>query len=314
MKSSADPMAPMPRKSIQRNAGFSLVEMIVAIVLSGIIAVGLTGYIADSVDGLNSSSNLNQLTSSGRVAIDRLSMELHNSLPNSIRTTTATAGGDQCIEFVPVIASSSYINAPFSAAGAASFNTIDFMPDLEGVTVGGINDLFAVIYPHRQNQLYDAENATTSGFPFRGPIEQVTGITNHGSTSEYSIVSLADTHRFRRRSPNDKVFVTGQPVSYCVSGDKLYRYQNYGFYDVQTSTEEEAGVCEVLSSDRCLPNYAAAPDKVLITNNISNATLTAFSISSQSLRRASVVSIVFNMASDGDVVTLNHEVLVRNAP
>ena len=109
-----------------------------------------------------------------------------------------------------------------------------------------------------------------------------------------------------------------QPVSYCVVGDKLYRYTDYGFYTSQVTDEEEPGNCErtATDSDRCLPDYDAGParKKALITDNIDNMGLTAFSVSAQSLTRNSLISIVLNMSADGDSIRLNHDVLARSVP
>jgi hypothetical protein len=70
----------------------------------------------------------------------------------------------------------------------------------------------------------------------------------------------------------------------------------------------------VASGDACLPNYSAAPDKMLITDNIDNTGITAFSVGTQTLTRNSLVSIELNLTSEGDVVNLTHEVLTRSVP
>lgn len=293
-----------------RQGGFSIIEMIVAIVVSSIIAIGMVDYIGRAVEGISSSANRNQLASAGRTALDRLGMELHNSLPNSIRETTAAAGGDQCLEFIPVRAATSYINPPFIGGGGTTFDVVDFVPSQHGVSGG-----FAVIYPNRQDEIYNGDIGPSTGwpnFPTRGPIQEIASIAD-SATDFQSTVTLTTTHRFNRRSPNERFYVVDEPVSYCVVGDKLYRYTNYGFYTTQVD-EEESGTCVVASDDRCLPNYAAAPDKMLITDNIDNALLTAFTVGTQTLTRNSLVAIVLNITSDGDSIILNHDVLTRSVP
>ena len=298
-------------KNQQSNAGFTIVEMIASIVIASILAVGIVEYIGDAVEGVDSTANRNQLASSGRTAVSRLAMELHNALPNSIRVRYVSAN-DQCIEFVPVLGSTSYINPPFTGSGGTSFNVVQFDPDLNGSSAG-----YAVIYPNNTADIYDGNNGSSSGwpnFPVRGPIEEISSIASGGTN--ISTITLSKTHRFSRRSPNERFYVVTDPVSYCVKSDKLYRYTNYGFYDVQSSTEEQSGVCQVASDQTCLPNYSAAPDKMLITNNIDNATagITAFNVIAQALNRNALINIDLNFASDGDVVRLNHEVLSRNVP
>lgn len=295
----------------QLQDGFTLIELIVTMVVSSIIAIGIVSFIGDSVNSMTTSTARNQLASAGRVSIDRLAMELHNALPRSIRATTATAGGNQCIEFIPVRAATSYINPPFTGGGSTTFDVVDFIPTQHGETGG-----YAVIYPNRQNQLYDGDNGASAGwpnFPNRRPIQEIVDIQDSASPDQ-STVTLVTAHRFNRRSPNLRFFVVEDPISYCVVGDKLYRYTNYGFYANQVSVEEETGVCEVASNDRCLPNYAASPNKMLITDSIDNAGLTAFTVGNQTLNRNSIVVIELNFTNNGETVKLNHEVLTRSVP
>ena len=303
-----------------RVGGFTIIEAVVAIVVTSILAIGIVSYIGDTVTSIDNAANRSRLASSGRVAIQRLSAELHNSLPNSVRVTTATGGGDQCIEFIPVRAATKYINPSFGGSGSTSFQVGDFQPDQKGVSGG-----YAVIYPRRQHLLYDgdeggaASNTASSWptFPNRRPIQAINNIAS-GTSANQSTVNLVTSHRFRRRSPTERFFVVDQPVSYCVVGDKLYRYTDYGFFTSQVTDEEEPGNCErtATDSDRCLPDYDAGParKKALITDNIDNTGLTAFSVSAQTLTRNSLISIVLNMSADGDSIQLNHDVLARSVP
>ena len=302
----------MAKLSKQMHPGFTIIEMVVAIVVSGIMAIGIVSFIGDSVDSMTTSANRNKIAASGRIAIDRMAMEIHNALPNSIRATTATPGGDQCLEFVPVRAATTYINPPFSPGGATTFDVVDLTPSQHGVTGG-----YAVIFPRRQNRLYDGDNGASAGWPNlpanRRPIQEITSIAASVSADQ-STVTLVKSHRFRRRSPSQRFFIVEEPVSFCVVGENLYRYTNYGFYTAQVTAEEESGVCEVALDQTCLPDYAAAPDKMLITNDLDNAGLTAFTVSAQTLRRNSLVALQFNFSADNDSIVLNHEVLTRSVP
>lgn len=307
--------SPLPRR---RYNGFTIIEMVATIVLTGIMAIGFIGYISRAVDGIDSASTRNQLASAGRMAIDRLAAELHNALPNSIRVTP-TSGlngtGDQCIEFIPIRAATSYINPPFMGPGGTVFDVVDFTPSQHGETGG-----FAVIYPNRQDDVYDGDNgayALWPNFATNRPIQGITDIQDSMSADQ-STVTLVKTHRFRRRSPTERFFVVEQPVSYCVVADKLYRYSDYGFFRTQVD-EEESGSCIVTNDDTCLPNYAAISEdpprfKTLITNSVDNAGLIAFSVGSQTLTRNALVAIELNFSSSGDSIILNHEVLTRSVP
>lgn len=302
----------------ERSKGFTIIEMVATIVLAGVMAIGLVGYIGRTVDGIDSASTRNQLASAGRMAIDRLALELQNALPNSIRVTP-TSGlnptGDQCIEFIPVRAATSYIDPPFLGVGGTTFEVVDFKPSQHEETGG-----FAVIYPNRQDYLYDGDNGSYASWPdfaSNRPIQEITDIQDSASPDQ-STVTLIKTHRFRRRSPAERFFVTEQPVSYCVVEDKLYRYSDYGFFSTQVDVEE-SGSCVVTNDDTCLPDYAALSAnpprfKTLITDSLDNAGLIAFSVESQTLTRNALVAIELNLSSSGDSISLNHEVLTRSVP
>ncbi len=301
----------MAMLTTNRQAGFSIIEMVLAIVISGILAIGIVSFIGDSVNSLTTSANRNKISASGRIAIDRLAMEIHNALPNSIRATTATPGGDQCLEFVPVRAATTYINPPFTGGGGTVFDVVDLTPSQHGATDG-----YGVIFPNRQRNLYDGDNGASAGwpnFPTRGPIEEIASIVASASADQ-STVTLVKSHRYQRRSPSQRFFIVEDPISYCVVGENLYRYTNYGFYTTQVSQEEDPGICELALDQTCLPNYAAAPNKMLITNDLDNAGVTAFSVSPQSLRRNALVAIQFKFSSNNDSIVLNHEVLTRSVP
>ncbi|MDF1766945.1 MAG: type II secretion system protein [Gammaproteobacteria bacterium] len=289
--------------------GFTLLEMVAVISITAIIAVGIVSYIADAATGYDAAASRNKLAQSGRIALDRLSIELHNSLPNSLRVTPATAAGEQCIEFIPVIGATTYVNPPLFLP-STEFSVVQFSPNLESATGG-----YVAIYPTQENEVYDAEYATATGFPAIGPIEAVSNIDDTiPSTTQLSRVTLQSSHRFSEPSPNSRLFYIQDPVSYCLRNNKLYRYTDYGFYSVQTAVEAEAGVCVVASGDRCLPSASAGGSRLLITNNVSNAGRTAFKLIPQTLARNALVSIDLRFESQGEFVALNNQVLMRSVP
>ncbi len=301
----------------QNQTGFSLIELVVAIVISAVLAGGTIAYIASTVEGLDSASRRNKLASAGRIAIDRIALEMHNALPNSIRVSTALPNGNQCIEYVPVLAATTYINPAFTGPGTLSFNVVDFVENGSDFIPSSATGMYAVIYPRNTNQIYDGDNTLPwPDFPNRRPIQTIASIADTGPTSNLSVVTLTQAHRFNRRSPNERFFVVAQPVSFCIVSDKLYRYTNYGFYQNQSVTELliSDDSCPPAGGGRCLPNYNTSPDKVLIMNSISNAGLTAFTVGNQNLRRNSLVSIQLNLVSTPDSITLSHEVLTRSVP
>lgn len=272
-------------------AGFTLIEIVVTMLISVILALGIVTFISDTVDGVLASGNRNKLTSSGRTVVDRLALELHNAVPNSIRATTADADGDQCLEFIPFEAATNYVDPPFTGGGGDEFEVIDFNPALTYASPAGVQ---AVIYPDDTDELY------TGGSP--GPRALVDAITDTGGADGKVMVYLDSTHRFSRRSPVDRIYIAMQPVSFCLEDNNLYRYQNYDFQATQCDPDTAS----------CLPT--SVPDRQLISDTIDNTGLAAFSILPATLRRNAIISMTLNFTSEGDVVQLKHEVMMRNVP
>tara|TARA_R100001039_G_C1853044_1_gene114173 strand:- start:1741 stop:2628 length:888 start_codon:yes stop_codon:yes gene_type:complete len=271
--------------------GFTLIETVITIVISAIIAVGIVNYIGDSVEGFAASGNRNKLASAGRTVVDRIALELHNAVPNSVRVTAAEPGGGQCLEFMPFTGASSYRDAPFTGLGDDTFEAVDFNPTLTYTSPAGV---YAVIYPISTEALYEFANP--------GPMALVDVMEDTGGADGLVTITLDAPHRFTRRSPVDRFYIAETPVSFCIVGSRLFRYQNYGIQQTQCTP----------STSSCLAS--SAPDRALISDNLNNAGRTAFAVLAPTLRRNAIISLDLSFTSEGDVVDLKHEVLMRNVP
>jgi MSHA biogenesis protein MshO len=300
--------------------GFTLVEMVVTIIVAAIISVGVVTYIGDSVEGFASSNNRSRLASSGRTVIDRIALELHNAVPNSVRLTSAQPNGDQCLELMPFVGATTYFNPAFTGAGSTQFEVVDFNPAPD---LAELDTLYAVIYPISTAALYDSasspgplarvETVRSTYDPLLTPdacaAEPFAGVSLNEGKSTLCLAdgddvdTAPDAHRFSLRSPVDRVYLATSPVSFCVVGPRIYRYENYGLRDTQCTP----------STPSCLPQ-TAADGRHLITNRLDNAGLTAFTLLEQSLRRNAMINFDLNFTDQGDVVELKHEIQMRNVP
>lgn len=281
----------------QRQTGFTLVEAVVTIVITAILSVGIINYIGDSVEGFASAVSRNQLASSGRVVVDRMSLELSNGVPNSVRTTEPDTSGNQCLEFVPFEALTPYIDLPDTGQGDTSFEVVQFNPDFQ--LASPASGYYAIAYPNDVDEVY----GTDGGLRNRSPVAELDSIEAPGASapSDQQTVYLTERHRFPRRSPAERLFVSTEPVSFCVVGQYLYRYNDYGFQ----STQCEPGTC--------LPDTAGG-GRHLVADNISNANRRAFTVTEPDLRRNAIISLDLNFTEAGENVRLIHDVLSRNVP
>ena len=91
-----------------RAAGFTLVELVIVIVLLGILSVGTVQFINDSTMGYANSVVRSELASGAQSVLDRLSRELRDALPRSVRVSADGA----CLEYLPVVGGTSYLSVP----------------------------------------------------------------------------------------------------------------------------------------------------------------------------------------------------------
>ena len=194
--------------------GFTLVEAIVVIVITGIIAAGVAVFIRAPVEGYVDSVARAELTDAADTALRRLSRDVNAVLPNSLRQGPGAA----CIEFLPTLGGGRYRVAP-RADGTG--NILDFTQNDPSFDVlaqnglpptGGFGNSSVVVY-----------NLGIPGANAYDPNDRNRAAINAGA-SNAGLITLAAANQFPFRSPGNRfqVIQNASVVYYC-AGNAIWR-------------------------------------------------------------------------------------------
>lgn len=258
-----------------RSKGFTLVELIIVVVLLGIVSIGTFAYLGFGAQIFSDVVGRERLSSQSRFAIERLNRELRNALPASPRVFGS------CLEFIPIDASSAYLEIP--APGNTDNEAIVIPPtDFDRNSALGSYLFIAAnnsarVYGNNSSQRRIIDSAADDGGQW---------------TLEFT-----ESASFVRQSPARRYYISSGPVSWCVEGGDLVRYDTYP-----------------LSSDN--PNRALG-NRVLMGHGIMNPDGEApFEVVPATLQRNNLVLIdLYFSRRDGlEPLILSHEVHLPNVP
>jgi MSHA biogenesis protein MshO len=270
--------------------GVTLVEMIVVIVITGILAAAVAVFIRRPVEGYIDAARRAELSDIADTALRRITRDLRTALPNSIRITAA--GGVTYLEYLQVSGGGRYRSDVDSGGGGdplnftaadTAFNVIGPMP-----TMAAGDSI--VIY----NLNWDPAIATANAYVGDN---RAAYASNTATTITLSAATL-----FPFTSPGKRFQVVQYPVTYgCdpVAGT-VRRIAGYAIQAAQPN------------------NVAAAPLSTAPSNTLLATSITACSFSfvaaGGATQRTGVVSLSLQVQQQGEQVRLFQQVHINNVP
>ncbi|HEX6708459.1 MAG TPA: type II secretion system protein [Albitalea sp.] len=271
--------------------GFTLMEAVLVIALTGIVAVMVGVFIRAPVTGYVDQARRAELVDIADTALRRLGRELQRALPNSIRVdATGTA-----LEFLPVSAAGRYRAAP-DAAGAGDF--LDFGSNTD--------NSFAVLGPAVSVSAGDQLVVHNLGLPgadaYSG--ESRRALTSTGAALATLSYTVGGT-QFPFASPGNRFQVVRTPVSFLCSeaaggAGSLRRYAGYAIQAAQPTSAAAAPLSTLSGADNALLAAQVETCRFAYDPNVSP--------------RNGLVTLTLKLTSGGESVTLMHQVHVDNAP
>ena len=303
---------------LHRARGVTLIEMIMVIVITGIIAASVALFIRRSIEGYVDASRRAQLTDVADTALRRLTRDVRTALPNSVRVTAAggrvyleylamrtggryrsdvtspatPTGGTTCPDLAPLDGTADENVLQFGVADTC-FTSLSTVPDL-GQIVTGVGGDYVVIYnlgPGVANA-----DAYETGAATGGNKSRITGLAA-GAGGENVFTIQANIFAFS--SPGRRFQVISGPVSYvCDPGARTVR--RISGYAVQAAQPNDVAAAPL----------AAAPQNSLLALNVATCNFVYAAVN----QRSGLLELTVEISQAGESVRLFQQAHVNNVP
>ncbi len=275
----------MSRWPPRRQPGFTLIEMIMVITITGIIAAMVAVFIRQPVEAYVDTARRAGLADIADTAVRRMGRDLQGALANSVRV----AGGGQFLELIPIRDGGRY---RAEVGTAPSDDPLDF--------TNAADNRFDVLGPPVTVSAGDSLVVYNLGIPgasaYDNPLTNRRVATAGGATVTFT----ATASPLPFASPGSRFQIVGTPVSLaCDPGTgTLWRYSGYAFQAAQPAA---------LAT---LDGLAGASKAALATS----VTACNFAYGAGVLQHDGLVSIALSITQSGETVALQYQVNVDNAP
>lgn len=301
-----------PRYSTQRQRGFTLVEAVVVMVLTGILAGTMVLFIRRPVQNYTDAAGRADLSDVADLALRRMARELRAALPNSVRLTPGPSGV-VWLEFIPTKSGGKYLAVEdnpdpsndaevgqplrFTNQTATPFNVIGSMP---AVAVGdyfaiynlGEGFLGADAYARTNLALVTAVNVAKRSISYTSPV-------GAAGTNPF----FAGAGGFPNTSPDQRFQVVTRPVIFRCEG--------------------KADGTGTLTRSVAADFFAAPPQPGAGVGNLlaNNVVACSFTVGTSASRQSALIGLNLSLGRSNpgggaptETVTLSHQIHVDNTP
>ena len=262
--------------------GFTIVELVVVITVVGILAAGAVTFIRNPTQAYFDVENYANLTDRADTALRRISREMRNALPNSVRATTN--GADSFIEFIPVTAAGRY---RAEVGNNAADNPLDFAASADSFDVLG-----APVSVGAGGQLVIYNLGVSGADAYEGTNRRA--LTTAGTLNVLSFSG----GQFPQPSPSSRFYVVATATTFAcdLTNRRLMMYSGYAIQNAQPAS---IGALNALTTGR------------QIAANVSSCQMQYIP---GALQRSGIVLIYLGLTQDAARVNLMQQVNVVNSP
>lgn len=306
--------------------GFSLVEMVIAITLLGIVSVTIGAFMLPAINAHQAVERRAALIDATESALRRMSRDIRLSLPNSVRITATGTGF--AIELIPTLDGGKYCDTGTPLANCAGvtqlldFTVSDTDFDLLGCfrNVGFTGATFPstayrLVIGDASGLIYSASGSPAVATP-AGTSITLSTVNGGGSgsggcgtssgavppTSFRHHIAITGGHQFASQSSRQRVFIVetaALPVTY-ICDQTAQTLTRYAGYTIQASQP----------TNPLVPPLSVATTRGQVANSV---TLCSATSTTPDVRTDGVVTLALALSSSGETVQLMHQVQVDNS-
>lgn len=232
--------------------GFTLIELITAMVLTGILAAAAAVFLRVPIAGYYDVARRAALSDIADLAVRRFSRDVQTALPNSVRVAGACTGLTTCyLEYLEVRAGGRYRVEPSGGAtqcpagagaytdalqvGSADtcFRSLGPVPNLASIVAGGAGD-YLVVY--NLGPGFAGADAYASGAVTGGNKSRITAATAGAGPNPEDRIDFQSL-AFPLASPDSRFHVVSGPVTYACDpvAQTLTRHWGYAISAAQAA-------------------------------------------------------------------------------
>ncbi|MCQ1057134.1 PilW family protein [Photobacterium sp. DNB23_23_1] len=185
--------------SMRKSQGFTLMEMVIALVILGIISLAIGSYLQFGAEGYVSTVSRDRVQSQARFALEKMTREIRHAAPNSLASTGS------CISFYPIY----YAGFTLGNTRTMSVELVPIIGTAEQWQTISSSDKLALAAGLGNSAEYAEQ-------PFK--INRVDAGPDGNGT-----VLVNVTAPLENRSPANRAYAYGLPVSFCLEANVLRR-------------------------------------------------------------------------------------------
>ena len=292
-------------RTLSKQTGFSLLELILVIVLLGVLASGAGLLITTPIQAYNDQLRRQQLVDQAEMSLRQIARDIRRALPNSIRIQQNVATGGWALEVANTVDGARYRDE----AGGTFVNTNDILDfssaDTDFNFLGDtntpsptpvvLNGTRLVIYNTTSTNFYADVTAVGSA----GIVTPTTATLTLSQNGIEQHLNINPGFQFTQQSPGQRAFFVDGPISYICDPSAgqttMTRYSDYAFQ---------------LNQPTAPPTPAFESGKIA-----TQLSACAIAYDSGTAQRGGIITLSLTLNDPtGEAITLLHQVHVLNVP